>query len=129
MTNHDVQIELTLNITRVLPFTIPPSVQNLACFKTAAVYLFTREPMAGSAVRKIISVVTAGLSQPISLQTAPSSVCQLHFLLHTLLPLYCLNIGAFQKQIFIKSIKNWTELILSGNVYGFFVTFLNTPTL
>jgi hypothetical protein len=85
--------------------------------------------MAGSAVRKIISLVAIGLSQPTGLQTAPNSVCQLHLLPHTLLPLHCLNIGAFQKQFFINSIKNWIELILSGTVYDFIVKFLKTPTL
>jgi len=39
--------------------------------------------MADSAVRKIISLVDVGLSEPIGLQTAPNSVCQLHLLLHT----------------------------------------------
>jgi len=127
--NHDVQIELTLNITRVVHFTISPRVQNLACFKRAAVTLFTWEPMVCSAVRKIISVISVGLSQQIGLQAAPNSVSQLHVLLHTLLPLHCLNIGAFQKQNFVKSIKNWTELILSGTIYGFIVKFVHTPTL
>lgn len=45
-------------------------------------------------------------------------------LLRTLLPLRCFNIGAFQKQIFIKSIQNLTELILSGTVYGFIVNLI-----
>jgi hypothetical protein len=85
--------------------------------------------MTGSPVRKIISLVAVGFSQPVGLQTASNSVCQLHLLLHTLLPLHSLRIGAFQKQIVIKSIKNWTELILSGTVYGSIVKFLNTPTL
>jgi hypothetical protein len=83
--------------------------------------------MVCSAVRKIISVIDVGLSQQIGLQIALNSVCQLYLLLHTLLPLHFT--GAFQKQIFVKSIKKWTELILFGNVYGFIFKFLNTPTL
>jgi hypothetical protein len=129
VTNREVQIELTLNIMRVTYFTISPRVQNLDCFKRAAVTLFKGEPMVCSAVRKIISVIAVGLSRQIGLPSAPNSVCQLHLLLHTLLPLHCLNIDAFQKQNFVKSIKNWTELILSGTVYGFIVKFLHTPTL
>jgi hypothetical protein len=80
-------------------------------------------------VRKIISIAAVGLSQPLGLQAAPNSACQLLLLPHKLLPLHRLNIGAFQKQIFIKSIQNWTELILCGTGYGLIINFLNRPTV
>ena len=113
---------------------------ELGLFQGASIYLFMWNSMVQSFVRKIISVIVVGLSQPIGLQSAPNSACQTDLSLHSLLPLHCsyskfssglLKTGqnSLYMALFRASLLTlWTRLLCKEPL-SFFLTYLLTCLL